>query len=63
MSERFLKGNKERRVLRRIFPSEGLAQRTAAAKRFLGRLRKLEAIPDEVEELLAVTSVKKRLRT
>lgn len=54
MSEWFLKGNRERRVLKRIFPGEGLAQRTVAAQKFLSRLRKLEAVPVDIEELLAI---------
>ena len=54
MSECFLKGNKERRVVKRIFPGEGLAQRVAAAQKFLGRLLKLKAVPPAVEDLLAI---------
>ncbi len=54
MSEGFLKRNKERRVLKRIFAGDGLAQRTDAAQRFVGRLRRLEAIPDEIQELVDV---------
>src|SRR5262249_43677966 len=50
MSEWFLKENRERRV-RRIFPNDALAQRTAAAQRFLRRLLKLEAVPRILEEL------------
>ena len=54
MSECFLKGNKERRVLKRIFPSEGLTQRTAVAQKYLGRLLKIKAVPVAVEELLTI---------
>lgn len=59
MSEWFLKGNKEeRRVLKRIFPGEGLAQRTIAAQGLLRRLRKLEALPKDIDELLVLKQSK-----
>ncbi len=54
MSEWFLKGNKHRRVLKHIFPGDGLVQRTALAQSFLRSLRKLEAVPEEVDELLSL---------
>ena len=63
MSEWFLKGNRNRRVLKRIFPYEGLAMRTAAAQRFLHRLRKLEAVPDVVDELFNLNVVKNHTDT
>lgn len=53
MSESFLKGNRGRRVLKEIFPNKGLGYRTTVAQGFLRRLRKLEAVPDVLDELFS----------
>lgn len=52
MSEAFLKNNRERRYLKRIFPRDDIGVRTAVAVHFLKCMHELDALPVQVEELL-----------
>jgi hypothetical protein len=52
LAEGFLKGNRNKGLLRQIFPADGLAAKVALVRNFLVTLASMGAVPDDVKQML-----------